>query len=185
VIEPLLEAERMMALGLPDQAERLYRSVAEADPRNSIAVVGLARVAIERGNDLEALRIGRRALRIDPDNPAAQRLVARLEEVLTVRGVPLPPDEAAPSSVGPETIAPERPAEAALETRPGAQALAAEPPATERPAGQARPDPPADASRPTTPVDAPSPAAPAAPASRPTRPGRRPSLLSRILRRPR
>jgi tetratricopeptide (TPR) repeat protein len=93
VIEPLLEAERMMSLGLPDNAERLYRSVAEADPRNSIAVVGLARVAIERGDDLEALRLGRRALRIDPDNPAAQRLVARLEEVLTVRGVPLPAEE--------------------------------------------------------------------------------------------
>jgi tetratricopeptide (TPR) repeat protein len=113
VIEPLLEAERMMSLGLPDNAERLYRSVAEADPRNSIAVVGLARVAIERGDDLEALRLGRRAMRIDPDNPAAQRLVARLEEVLTVRGVPLPAEETygspAPTDGSQQTAAPADP----------------------------------------------------------------------------
>jgi hypothetical protein len=85
VIEPLLEAERALSVGLLDQAERLYASVAEADPRNSIAVVGLARVALERGRDDEALALGRRALRIDPENGMARRLVVRLEEVAAER----------------------------------------------------------------------------------------------------
>lgn len=91
MIEPLLEAERALTVGMLDHAERLYRAVAEADPRNSIAVVGLARVALERGQDVEALQLARRALAIDGENVAAQRLVMRLEEVLRARGVPLPP----------------------------------------------------------------------------------------------
>jgi hypothetical protein len=85
MIEILLQAERALSLGLLDRAETLYRQVAEADPRNSIAVVGLARVALERGDDDESLVLGRRALVIDPQNSAAQRLVQRLEEVRAYR----------------------------------------------------------------------------------------------------
>ena len=75
VIELLLQAERALSMGIVDQADRLYRQVAEADPRNSIAVVGLARVALERADDAEAWRQAKRALAIDPENVAAQRLV--------------------------------------------------------------------------------------------------------------
>ncbi len=85
MIELLLEAERALTVGMLDQAERLYRQTIEHDPNNSIAVVGLARVAIERGDDRGALEQARAALAIDADNVAAQRLVTRLEEVLAVR----------------------------------------------------------------------------------------------------
>jgi hypothetical protein len=91
VIEPLLAAERALVAGLLDQAERLYRGVADQDPRNSIAVVGLARVALERGDELGALELARRALTIDRDNVAARHLVDRLIEVRRFRGDEVPP----------------------------------------------------------------------------------------------
>jgi thioredoxin-like negative regulator of GroEL len=100
MIELLLQAERALSVGLVDQAERLYRQVADADPRNSIAVVGLARVALERADDAEAWRQAKRALAIDPENVAAQRLVGRLEEVFATRGEPLPALGAAPGPSG-------------------------------------------------------------------------------------
>jgi hypothetical protein len=118
VIELLLEAERALSFGRIDRAEELYRQVADADPRNSIAVVGLARVALERADDHGAYELARRALDIDPENEAAQRLATRLEEVLATRGDPvadpLPatarqaPPPPAPSSTATTATPPER-----------------------------------------------------------------------------
>lgn len=100
MIEVLLQAESALSLGLLDQAEILYRQVVIADPRNAIAVVGLARVALERGNEPGALAQARRALAIDGENSAAQRMVQRLEEVLAYRG------QASPTTVAPPPVAP-------------------------------------------------------------------------------
>jgi thioredoxin-like negative regulator of GroEL len=104
VIELLLQAERDLSVGQLDAAERLYRQVIAADPRNSIAVVGLARVALERGEEREAYQLARAALEIDRDNAAAQRLVARLGEVMRHRG------EEPPTDAPPQLSAAEAPA---------------------------------------------------------------------------
>jgi hypothetical protein len=90
VIELLLQAERALNMGLVDQAEYLYRQAAAADPRNSIAVVGLGRVALERDDDGEAYRQAKRALAIDPENAAASRMVERLEDVWRRSGRDVP-----------------------------------------------------------------------------------------------
>ncbi len=134
MIELLLEAERALSFGRVDRAEQLYRQVADADPRNSIAVVGLSRVALERADDLGAYLLARRALSIDPENDAARRLAVRLEEVLATRGDPvpdpLPPEAAAPLRAMPTPDAPE--------PEPG----------SEPPPGTPPPGAPADASAP-------------------------------------
>jgi tetratricopeptide (TPR) repeat protein len=85
MIEALLQAERLLVVGLVDQAERIYTNALEQDPLNAIAVVGLARVALERGDDRLAYQQARRALEIDPENAAAIRLELRLAEVLSRR----------------------------------------------------------------------------------------------------
>lgn len=124
MIEVLLQAESALSLGLLDRAEILYREVAGADPRNSIAVVGLARVALERGNEAESLKLARRALTIDGENAAAQRMVQRLEEVLAFRGAVPAPVSAPPAH---PSVQPAPPADA---PRPAAAApeLGDEPP---------------------------------------------------------
>ena len=108
MIERLLDAERAMSFGQIDQAQEIYEQVSTSDPKNSIAVVGLARVALERGDELGAYLLARRALGIDPENDAARRMAVRLEEVLATRGQPvddpLPADalEQVVSEAGPE-----------------------------------------------------------------------------------
>ena len=89
MIELLLQADRTLTMGLVDQAERLYRQAADADPLNAIAVVGLGKVAIERGDDPGAWRLAVRALEIDPENSSAIRLEARTAEILATRGEPV------------------------------------------------------------------------------------------------
>jgi len=90
VIELLLQAEGALSVGLLDRAEALYRQVASADPRNAIAIVGLSRVALERGRQHEALVLARQALAIDAENVAAKRMVQRLEEALAYHGEAVP-----------------------------------------------------------------------------------------------
>lgn len=100
MIEMMLEAERAMAVGLLDQAERYYAQVAAADPKNSIAVVGLARVALERGDQRGAYTFARRALAMDPDNPMASHLSQRMAEIIRGRDEALPDEPAAAAGVG-------------------------------------------------------------------------------------
>jgi Tfp pilus assembly protein PilF len=78
MIELMLEAERALVAGRLDQAERLYWQAVETDARNAIAIVGLARVALERGDERTAAEFARRALALDPENATALRLDARL-----------------------------------------------------------------------------------------------------------
>jgi uncharacterized protein HemY len=87
MIERLLAADAAIERGDLDAAEKLFGQVAEADPRNAIAAVGLGRVAAGR-DDANGARIWfLRALEIDPDEAAAQRLLA-LERELATPGTP-------------------------------------------------------------------------------------------------
>lgn len=91
MIEALLQAERLLVHGMVDQAEQIYANAIAQDPRNAIAVVGLARVALERGQERIAYERAREALAIDPENIAAQRLEQRLAEVFAEREHPAAP----------------------------------------------------------------------------------------------
>jgi len=163
MIELLLQAERAMSVGLIDRAETLYTQVAEADPQNSIAVVGLARVALERGDEAGALALAQRALTIDPENAAAARMVERLDEVLRYR-----------AGEGATVAAPEAAPAPAPEVAPAAEAApASAPEAAPAPAPEVAPEA----------APAPAPAAEIiAPPVPPATPKRR-SLLDRLLRR--
>ena len=164
MIEVLLQADRLLTLGMLDQAERLYEQVAQADPRNAIAVVGLARVAVERGRDEQAYVLARRALDVDPENVAAFRLAARLEEMLAGRGRPLP------EVPGPATVASlvPSPDPAPPPPTPGRDTRTTPPPAA----------PATHAPAPATPASPPAPPTPA-----PTRRRSKPGLLGRLFGR--
>jgi uncharacterized protein HemY len=79
MIERLLAAEAALGRDELDVAARHFQLVAGADPRNAIAVVGLARVAARRGDPVAARTLLARALEIDPDEAAASRLLAELD----------------------------------------------------------------------------------------------------------
>jgi hypothetical protein len=105
VIERLLEAERARSAGELDLAERLLTQVADADPRNAIAMVGLARVALARGDAGRALELTRRALDVDPEEAAALALLAELESAPQPEPAPLraPATPAAPAQPRPRS----------------------------------------------------------------------------------
>jgi hypothetical protein len=108
-----------------DQADAIYRRVAEQDPRNAIAVVGMARCALARGEDQEAYRLAARALDIDPENDMARRMTARMAEVLTYRGETLPTAATTTTAAPPATPASQAPG------APAAPVAPASPPAAE------------------------------------------------------
>jgi tetratricopeptide (TPR) repeat protein len=121
MIELLLQADRLFTVDLIDQAEAIYRRVAEQDPGNAIAVVGLARCALAREDDREAYQLAAQALAIDPRNDMARRMEARLSEIFASRGEPLRQTTAtvAPADRVPATVAPSgaagRPARSVLD----------------------------------------------------------------------
>ncbi|MFI5199810.1 MAG: tetratricopeptide repeat protein [Candidatus Limnocylindrales bacterium] len=104
MIELMVQAEQALGLGLIDQAEKLYEQAASTDPHNAIAIVGLARVRLERDDKVGAHALVLRALAIDPENSSALRMEARLREVLAGEGrlvsPPAPPASARTSLVG-------------------------------------------------------------------------------------
>lgn len=122
MIELLLQAERLLVHGMIDQAEEMFRRVAEQDPQNAIAVVGLARVALERGDDRLAYGQACAALEIDRENVAALRLEARLSEVFAARGAPVKRpawlDSGRPPLPEPAAPPPAQPAATTNEARP-------------------------------------------------------------------
>ena len=100
MIERLLAAEGALERDELDHAQRLFGQVADADPRNAIAIVGLARVLTRRGDTDAARELAAHALEIDPDEAAARRLLDELD-----RGPQREPEPAATVPAGP--VAPE------------------------------------------------------------------------------
>ena len=91
MFELLLQADRSLSQGLLDQAERTYWQLIELDPTNSIAVAGLARIALLRGDERLARTFADRALGIDPDSIVARRVIQEIEE-----GASAPPGPSSP-----------------------------------------------------------------------------------------
>ena len=178
-MELLVEAERYLSHGLLDHAERLFRQVADADPKSSIAAVGLARVALERSEDATAYAYARRGLAIDPENPAARHLVLRLEEVVHGRGEALPSEDEIARIVGSSgATTTGRPAG----TSPSGAAARTPAPKSPVPPAPATPQPPlpvADVAAPAAPGEA----GPMPRARRADGPARRPGLLGRLFDR--
>jgi tetratricopeptide (TPR) repeat protein len=83
MFELLLQADKALAAGSLDQAEKTYWQLIELDPTNAIAVAGLARVSMERGDERLARTFADRALVIDPESIAARRVLQTLENKAT------------------------------------------------------------------------------------------------------
>jgi len=110
MIERLLAAEKALDQGMLDQAGRLFDQVAQADPRNAIALVGLAKVALREDRIDDARELAEQALAIDPDEAAAQRLLRDVYAEVRPAPEPKPALESRPAlatATTPEPAAPE------------------------------------------------------------------------------
>jgi len=83
--EKQIQADRLLTYGLLDQAEKLYEEVLAAEPGNVEVAFGLARVALERGDEQLAYERVRLALKINPRFDDAVRLEQRLAEIIATR----------------------------------------------------------------------------------------------------
>ena len=117
MIERLLAAEKALDQGMLDTAGRLFDQVAQADPRNAIALVGLAKVALREDRIGDARELAEQALALDPDEAAAQRLLREVyaevrpapEQRSTPESPPAPvpqptPTQAAPPEPDPQVL---------------------------------------------------------------------------------
>jgi len=113
--ERQLQADRLLIYGMLDQAEQLYAAVLADEPTNSEAAFGLARVALERGDEELAYERAQHAVRLNPRNDDAQRLEQRLAEIIAARrSAAGNPGGRAPT---PPELPPVRPSEQAAFTR--------------------------------------------------------------------
>ena len=144
MIEQLLRAENALALGLLGQAQQIYEQTLAHDPANAIALVGLSRVALERGDERASLGFARRALSIDPENGQAGRMVARLEEVIHERGDAIPLDAPSTTTPMPAPVTPPAVAQPAVAqpavAPPDATLHATPPPAVSQSSSAAAPE---------------------------------------------
>ena len=87
MFELLLQADKSLADGALAQAERTYWQLVDLDPSNGIALAGLARVALARGDERRAREFADRALVLDPESVAALHVLETLEHGIE-SGVP-------------------------------------------------------------------------------------------------
>jgi tetratricopeptide (TPR) repeat protein len=120
MIERLLAGEAALARDELDAAERLFRQVADADPRNAIAHAGLARVAIRHGDVDGARSLAEQALAIDPGEAAAARLLVELDR-------PVVPNSATELDLSPVPDLAPVPTPAPVAAQPPAQAAVPSP----------------------------------------------------------
>jgi tetratricopeptide (TPR) repeat protein len=83
--EKQIHADRLLTYGMLDQAESLYVELLELEPNNVEVAFGLARVALERGDERLAYERVQVAVKINPRFDDAVRLEQRLQEILAAR----------------------------------------------------------------------------------------------------
>ena len=102
MFEVLLQAGKALESGDLDQAEESYWQIVESDPSNAIAVAGLARVSMERGDRRLARTFAERALVLDPESAAARRTLEALDGGATAAPGPERPDLPLPTTLRPD-----------------------------------------------------------------------------------